>query len=62
MDSAWGELQVDAGHIRLTEGSLDAEAISRMGLVAGKSLGMIEVDILDYTLGDGQPTLPEVAP
>ena len=55
MDPAWGELEVDAGHIRLADGSLDLEAISKIGLAAARSLDLLQVEILDHTLtGDTQ--------
>ncbi len=53
VDSAWGELTVDAGHIRMGDGPLDLEAIARTALGAGRSLGSLNVEILEYWVGDG---------
>ena len=52
MDAAWGEVSVDAGHIRLAAGSLDLESLAKMALAAGRSLGSLDVEILEYHLED----------
>lgn len=59
MDPAWGEETVSAGHIKLVSGALDSEALARMALTAGRFLGNLEVEIMDYRVGrDGPPSGP----
>lgn len=47
MDSAWGELAPDAGHVRLADAALDPQAIAVLGLATGRCLGTLQVEIMD---------------
>lgn len=61
MDSAFGELAVDAGHILLVSGGLDMESMARMGLAAGRCIGSLEIEVLDHHLEAATSDLPDAA-
>lgn len=50
IDPTWGQMQVDGGHIRLAHGAFDTVSVSRMSLNAGRSLGMLSIELEDYRL------------
>jgi len=52
MDATWGEEAVDAGHIRLQAGPVSMESLARIALSAGRSLGSLQVEILDHEVGE----------
>lgn len=51
MDPSWGEIGVDAGHLRLAESSLDAVSFARMSLETGRTLGTLSLEVLDFETG-----------
>lgn len=48
MDGAWDEVAVGAGHIRMTAGGLAPESLAKLALGAGRTLGALSAEILDY--------------
>jgi transglutaminase-like putative cysteine protease len=54
MDPAWGQVAVDASHLQLFSGSLDAASMARNSLATGRTMGTIEISLLGYLTEDGE--------
>lgn len=54
MDPAWGQVAVDAAHLQLFSGSLDAASMARNSLATGRTMGTIDISLLGYLTEDGR--------
>lgn len=54
-DPTWGEMGVDAGHLRLAESGLDPVSFARMSLETGRTLGTLSLKVLDFQARPGAP-------
>lgn len=46
-DATWNEPLVDAGHLQVAASALDSTSLSRMSLTSGRTMGTIEIKVLD---------------
>jgi len=53
LDATWGEPLVDATHIKLGEGALDATSFARVCLHTGKTMGALKLRVKEYVTRDG---------
>ena len=60
MDATWGETAVGAGHVRMASGPLTTVALANLALQVARTLGTLEVQILDFAVrGGGWQVVPE---
>lgn len=60
MDGAWGETAVGAGHVRMASGPLTTVALANLALQVARTLGSLDVEIVDYRVrGGGWQVVPE---
>jgi len=48
VDPTWGETTANAGHLALASGSLTAESFAKTNMSAVRSMGVLELEVLDY--------------
>lgn len=48
VDATWGEQTVDAGHVQIAAEALDTASLSRLSLASGRTMGALDLDILNY--------------
>jgi hypothetical protein len=52
LDATWGEPLVDATHVKLGEGALDATSFARVCLHTGKTMGALKLRVKEYVTND----------
>ena len=48
MDATWGQETVDAGHLQLAHAALDSAAMARLSLASAKTMGNLNLEVVDY--------------
>lgn len=51
IDATWNEELVDAGHLQVAASALDSTSMVRLSLMAGRTLGSLRIEVLDYKTG-----------
>jgi hypothetical protein len=59
VDPAWGELTVDATHLKISDASLDSASFARSCLATGRTMGALELSLVEYETEDGKVVEPE---
>ena len=54
VDPTFGQTTADATHIEFTTGQSDPAGLRKAGIVAGSLIGNLDIEVLAYTLDDGE--------
>ncbi len=52
MDSSWGQMTVDAGHILIYSSAVDETSYARASLATGRTIGTVQLQLLGYETAD----------
>lgn len=54
LDPTWNQAIADATHITLAEGALDSASFAKVCLAAARTMGSLELEVLEYQTADGK--------
>jgi hypothetical protein len=61
VDPSWGELLVNATHLKVSEAALDPTSFARSCLATGRTMGALKLSVVEYAGPDGKVVKPEAA-